>query len=93
MLSNIKSNYNIILTNKDNRIISEWDKNCYILVKNINVIHDEINLVDIIKSQKAVASTKLLNRNNWKELWSSKVDYLEYQVSERASSKKIIINY
>ena len=91
LLSNIKNNYNIILTNKDNRIISEWDKNFYILVKNINVIHDEINLVDIIKSQKSVTSTKLLNRNNWKELWSSKVDYLEYQVSERASSKKIII--
>ena len=91
ILSNIKSNYNIIITNKEQRIVSEWDKKNYVLVKNINVIHDEINLIEIVKSQKTVIPSKLLNRNNWKELWSSKIDYLEYQVSERAASKKIIV--
>ena len=38
------------------------------------------------------SKNKYMYRNNWAELWSSKVDYFEYQVNELGHNKSIVLN-
>ena len=55
----------------------------------------EYDLFDIINFQKEyLVTTKVesLYQNNWENLWSSKVDYLEYQMSELGKNAPTLLN-
>jgi len=66
----------------------------YVLVKVENPTK-EYGLIEIMEFQKKLIlnNTKSsLYRNVWSNLWSSKVDYLEYQVHELGKDYPIILN-
>lgn len=60
-------------------------------------IHDnvEYNVLDMVNfADKLVVGSKksILYRNHWAELWSSKMDYFEYQIKQLGKDKHIILN-
>lgn len=65
----------------------------YALIKITMPSNNEIDISDIINSY-IIVNDQLddLNRTNWGMLWSSKVDYLEYQVSELATDHPTVKN-
>lgn len=65
----------------------------YALIKITMPSNNEIDISDIINSYIIVTDQlNDLNRTNWDMLWSSKVDYLEYQVSELATDHPTVKN-
>ena len=75
-----------IILNKDNHIITTVNQKKYIMLKQI-VKDDEISINDIIDfsaktSNQSFLSSLYKNRHEWIHLWMSKIDYLEYQVSQ-----------
>lgn len=86
--------YHFIIKNKYGNIFTEENKSSYILIKINGPENIEIELNEIIKEQIPVGSNELedLKRNNWSNLWSEKVDYLEYQISELGKNHPIILN-
>lgn len=76
------------LDNKDYIILN---KEKYVLLKITSPPNDEILIKELIKNYIYVGKElKQLDRSNWSLLWSKKVDYLEYQISERAINYPII---
>ncbi len=66
----------------------------YVLVEVTNPLH-EYSLVDMLERNSSLvlnAKTTALYRNSWGNLWSEKIDYLEYQVSEMGKKYPIILN-
>ena len=92
LLISYKNNYHKMIINKFGNYISEVKNQGYVLLKTEYPLHKEIDLRDIIYNQKVVQNYKVLNRTNYEELWSSKVDYLEYQINELGLNYKIIKN-
>jgi hypothetical protein len=88
-------NYSIneIILNKDNGIITVINGENYILLKNKHKKREKISLADILTYsdfELDFSSYNKLYRNNWNELWSLKVDYLEYQISHFGKKYPII---
>ena len=81
--------------NRNNQILTSIERTNYCLMR-INFPEEhEFNLSDILGMNKvAVLSSAKSNlyRNDWANLWSEKIDYFEYQMSELGSNKKVIIN-
>lgn len=72
---------NIIL-NKDNHIITMIDGYPYVLIKN-NIVKDRKVSLSDIKNYSIVVNNfrnNHVNRFNWVDLWSKKIDYYEYQI-------------
>ncbi len=93
IISPLSPKFHQIIPNKENSLFTKVDDRYYILLKIKNPEHGEIDLLDIISfNSKIGPDNSSLKRTNWNELWSQKVDYLEYQVSELASNKSIIRN-
>lgn len=90
IISSYKNNYHKIIINNFGSFISELKKDKYVLLKTVYPLYKEIDLIDIVRNQKNVQNYKALNRTNYEELWSSKVDYLEYQVKELGIKHKTI---
>lgn len=94
-LKNKGINVHDIIMNKFNYPLSKIGELTYVLLK-INGQKDE--LVDIFTianmNNKLVLNNKTskLYRNNWGELWSKKIDYLENQISELGKNKLIILD-
>lgn len=92
-LSNRINQYHSIIKNKDGNIFTKDGEKKYILLKINGPENNEIDINDIIQSQ--ISLDKKINsdlkRNNWGELWSEKVDYLEYQVSELSKNHPTVI--
>ena len=77
-------NVNKILLNKNNSYLTKVGEYNYILFSVTN-LNEEYDIFDMVKiSEKLVLNNSKSNlyRNNWSKLWSEKVDYFEYQVSE-----------
>lgn len=73
-----------ILLNNQNQIITPINKEKYILMK-IFVESRNINVEDIKYFSSMVINDKQfiwINKSNWYKLWTQKIDYLEYQVSQ-----------
>ena len=85
--------YHYIIKNKYGNIFTKDNDNSYILIKINGPENNEINLADIIESQIIVSNNSNidLKRDNWGELWSEKVDYLEYQISELSKNHPTVI--
>ena len=80
--------------NKNNKIITNIDNTNYVMLK-VEQDNQEIDLIDIMKFQNSLILTKeqsKLYRNDWANLWSEKVDYFEYQISEIGKDKELILN-
>lgn len=92
LLKNNINNYHFIIKNKFGQIFTNDNGKNYILLK-INIPeNNEIDIFDILNNQIIVDNNKYkLQRNNWSNLWSDKIDYLEYQISELSKSHPIII--
>jgi hypothetical protein len=73
-----------IIPNKENKIITVINNKKYILLK-ILIENRKINLNDImLLSNIYVDERKFKNikRINWYKLWSEKIDYIEYQITQ-----------
>lgn len=84
-----------IIENKDKKILTKIDDIDYILLKIPNNYSEEIDIIDIINfnnKTKINDSKKKEYKNNWGHLWSEKVDYFEYQVSELGKGKNIVLD-
>lgn len=86
--------HDIIINNQGFPLTKVGDNN-YLLLK-LNIKEDEI--IDFEKVCINVDKLKLngknskLYRNNWGELWSNKIDYIEYQIKEIGKDKKIVLD-
>lgn len=82
-----------IIPNVHNQIITVINNQPYILMKTIVNNDQLISEEDIMFFSNLVVDKrnyKKLQRNNWGQLWSSKIDYLEYQVSQFGKKYSII---
>lgn len=77
-----------------NSYITKIDKNDYILLE-AEKTNTEYSIIDIIKRQSNQVITRdynMLDRSNWYDLWSKKMDYLEYQVHELGKKYPVILS-
>ena len=73
-----------ILLNKQNQITTLINKEKYVFMK-IFVNNRTININDIKYFSSIIINDKMfaaLNKSNWYKLWTRKIDYLEYQISQ-----------
>lgn len=81
--------------NNRNSFVSVFKEKKYVLLELMPSKNQEYNVLDMISlSDKLVVSSKksILYRNPWAELWSSKVDYFEYQIGQLGKDKHVILN-
>ena len=93
LLNNNKT-YNKIVPNKFNQLSTIIKGKKYILVEKINKYNNEIiDMKDIMKQYKIlnVKDYNSLLRNDWYNLWTKKIEYIEYQ-REHIKNKYIIID-
>lgn len=85
--------HNIIL-NINNQILTPFNNKNYILLKK-NIISDElITINDIIIFGNLTNFNwdyPLLKRINWKKMWSDKMDYFEYQLSQIGNKYPLLV--
>ncbi len=81
-----------IIPNVNNQIITIINNQPYILMKVLISSDQLISEKDLLIFKNILIdgnNYKKLRRNNWLELWTTKIDYLEYQVSQ--FGKKYVI--
>lgn len=84
-----------IIFNKFGKVLTNVYNTDYVLLKPIGDIYEEYSLSNIVQlNHKLILNeTKSkLYRNSWAELWSSKLDYFEYQIHELGKNKTIILD-
>lgn len=82
-----------IIPNVNNQIITLINNQPYILLKVVVNSDQIISEKDIVFFSNLIIDKrnyKNLQRNNWGQLWASKIDYLEYQVSQFGKKYSII---
>ena len=87
-------NINKIVKNIFNQVITFFDGHNYVLIEVNYEYLDNANIKFINSFQDK--RLDILKRNNWGELWSTKIDYIEYQLMHINNSFPIInesINY
>ena len=77
-----KAVYSIVL-DKENKKYFDFEEKNYMILKVLKEENKSLKLFDIIEFNKLLKtkSKNLLNRNDWKKLWSEKIDYYEYRMS------------
>lgn len=90
LINTQKNKYHIIIKNRYGNIYTNYNKENYVLLKVNSAPHEEVDLLSIIKNNRIVQNIGSLNRSNWSDLWSEKIDYIEYQIIERGKDYKII---
>lgn len=73
-----------IILNKNNEIVTIINEMPYVLLK-VQIQNRKINIGDIkITTNVPINNLKLnkIKRDNWYNLWSKKIDYVEYQISQ-----------
>ena len=86
LLINKNVKVNKIIFNKDGKLITKYNKNNYVLIMIDCIENEKVELTDFYNIK--LDSTPI----NWGEIWSAKIDYLEYQVNQRALGKDNILN-
>lgn len=80
--------FNKVITNIQNSFFTPYNGRMYILQEKNNI---KINVIDSLESRISFSkNSSSLDRNNWKELWSRKIDYYEYQLEHLKNKYKII---
>lgn len=90
ILNSNKNDFNKIIPNRFEAIYTPYKGKNYVLIKASVPENNEIDILDLVKPPIIYDDprSKIL-RTNWGELWSAKVDYLEYQMSELGTTHKI----
>lgn len=90
ILNSNKNDFNKIIPNHFEAIYTPYKGKNYVLIKASVPENNEIDILDLVKPPIIYDDprSKIL-RTNWGELWSAKVDYLEYQMSELGTTHKI----
>ncbi|MBR1417268.1 MAG: hypothetical protein IJ572_05615 [Bacilli bacterium] len=88
-----KPNYygNLILNTLKN-YISKYEDNNYILIEIKGIINEEITLNDLINNNIKYRYLGNEKNINLIDLWSKKIDYLEYQISQLSKNKQEVLN-
>ena len=69
-----------IIFNKDGQIITQYGNKKYILFRTSSELTEKVKIQDIINFGNI---TNFFEEGNlWKQLWSNKVDYFEYQITQ-----------
>lgn len=73
-----------MILNSNNELITKINNKNYILMQVFNDENRKITLEDIKKlSNVRIANNYIhIKRNNWHELWTKKIDYIEYQIDQ-----------
>lgn len=79
-----------IILNKDNQISTIYNQKQYVLLKISIKPNTKITINDILYFGNITEGYK--NIINWKNLWSSKIDYFEYQMSHFGKKYQLIRN-
>lgn len=82
-----------IILNKQNQIITMINNKPYILLKLSNNNRSKVNLNDIRYIQNGTYNIKYdkeLIRFHWIQMWSDKIDYYEYQISQLGKKYPIL---
>ncbi len=75
---------NNIIPNKYNNIITNIDKENYILIKKQSIIPLTLKNISYIERINLPNTYINLERNNWEILWSNMIDYYETQIGENS---------
>ena len=90
IVENKKKNYHKIIKNRFDSYSTPYMGKNYVLIKINGPENNEIDILDIINDTTIFTqNNSSLNRTDWGNLWSAKVDYLEYQISELGTTHKI----
>lgn len=83
---------NDIILNRNQEFLTKVNDYNYILMSVVNYAEqfDIFDIVDMANKLKLNNYNSKLYRNNWASLWSSKIDYFEYQIRELALNKPVI---
>lgn len=82
-----------IILNKDNQVVTIINDTMYVLLKACNYKNDRVFLNDINYIQnmtKKINFDKSLLRIDWVKMWSDKIDYYEYQISQLGKKYPIL---
>lgn len=82
-----------LIINKDKQIITMVNNIPYVLLKLCKYRNDRVFLNDINYIQNMTVNIqfdKMLLRNDWVKLWSDKIDYYEYQISQLGKKYPIL---
>lgn len=72
-----------IIPNKDGQLVTLINNIPYLLMKYYDSLERNVKLEDLIAFQNATKSISLVEEEIlWNHLWSQKIDYFEYQVSQ-----------
>lgn len=85
--------YTIILTN-NNQILFVYESKYYVLMRFPDILNRYITYEDIINFSVEVSDKyKKLDKSNWGESWSNKIDFIEYQFNQMKNKYPIIDDY
>lgn len=74
---------NEIIINVNNEVITHIENQAFVLMKTFDNFEDVITLNDLNNSIVRLDNIEVAKKqNDWKKLWSNKIDYFEYQISE-----------
>ena len=89
----INNNFMIIILNINGKAISLINNHYYILIRGEkNKTFNIQEFYNPIYCYGDMANLKLLNHSNWGKLWSSKIDYFEYQKDYIKTKYKLLYN-
>ncbi len=86
--------HDLILNKFGNYITNIYNTN-YVLLKPMDNIYEEYDLPVLLDLNRKLILTpqkRALYEFSWPKLWSDKIDYFEYQISEMGKGKNIILN-
>lgn len=72
-----------ILNNKENKYYFEYEKEYYIVLMVIKNENEILDIFDLFNFNNLIKTDKntIINRNDYLNLWSEKIDYYEYMMS------------
>lgn len=92
ILSKTKSKYHTIISNMYHNIVTKYDNKDFILIRVNTQKYEELDILDMLYNNIYIdLAYDALDRTNYSKLWESKIDYLEYQISELGKNHKLIL--
>ena len=73
---------NKIILNNQNNPVTIYDNKAWVLMETVDNFEKRITFQDIFSFPIKTNNDNFYKNNNWKQLWSMKNDYLEYQINQ-----------
>lgn len=73
---------NKIILNNQNKPLTIYDNKAWVLMETVDNFEKRITFQDIFSFPIKTNNDNFYKNNNWKQLWSMKNDYLEYQINQ-----------